>query len=79
MTDGIQIYDGYGQTETILVCANQKANKVKPGSMGKPIPGVPLVIIDNDGKECEVGKEGDIAIQIDEEMQEGKEVLFGIF
>jgi medium-chain acyl-CoA synthetase len=79
MTDGIQIYDGYGQTETILVCANQKANKVKPGSMGKPIPGVPLVIIDNDGKECEVGKEGDIAIQIDEEMQEGKEVFFGIF
>jgi medium-chain acyl-CoA synthetase len=79
MTDGIQIYDGYGQTETILVCANQQANKVKPGSMGKPIPGVPLVVIDNDGRECEVGKEGDIAIQIDEEMQEGKDIFFGIF
>lgn len=79
MTGGIQIYDGYGQTETILVCANQKANIVKPGSMGKPIPGVPLVVIDNEGKECDVGSEGDIAIQIDEEMQEGKEVFFGIF
>ena len=79
MTGGIQIYDGYGQTETVLACANQKANKVKPGSMGRPVPGVPLVVIDNEGRECEVGKEGDIAIEIDEEMREGKEVFFGIF
>lgn len=79
MTGGIQIYDGYGQTETILVCANQKANQVKPGSMGKPVPGVPLVVIDNDGRECGVGKEGDIAVQIDEEEREGREVFFGIF
>ena len=58
----MEIYDGYGQTETILVCGNFKEAKIKPGSMGKPSPGVPLHIVDANGKDCEVGVEGDIAI-----------------
>ena len=60
----IEIFDAYGQTETIVVCANQKVNKVKPGSMGKPIPGVPLVVIDSEGNITKDGDEGDIAISI---------------
>ncbi|KIW88027.1 uncharacterized protein Z519_11137 [Cladophialophora bantiana CBS 173.52] len=64
MTNGIEIFDGYGQTETIVVCANQKVNKVKPGSMGKPLPGVPLTIIDSEGNSVAPGVEGDIAIVV---------------
>jgi acyl-coenzyme A synthetase/AMP-(fatty) acid ligase len=59
---GIVVCDGYGQTETSLVCANWKGTPVKPGSMGKPHPEVPLYVIDKDGKECPPGVDGDIAI-----------------
>lgn len=76
MTGGIEIFDAYGQTETIVVCANQKTNKVKPGSMGKPIPGVPLTIIDADGNETKDGDEGDIAIAISDDRASA---FFGIF
>ena len=64
MTGGIEIFDAYGQTETIVVCANQKINPIKPGSMGKPIPGVPLTIIDEEGNITVDCEEGDIAIAI---------------
>ncbi|KAK6383761.1 hypothetical protein LTS17_003053 [Exophiala oligosperma] len=64
---GFDIYDGYGQTETILVCANQAVNPIRFGSMGKPIPGVPLVIIDSDGKVTKDEEEGDIAICVDDD------------
>ncbi len=61
---GIEIWDAYGQTETIVVCANQAAHPVRPGSMGKPIPGVPLVVLDADGTVAGDGEEGDIAIEM---------------
>ncbi|XP_006876040.1 PREDICTED: acyl-coenzyme A synthetase ACSM3, mitochondrial [Chrysochloris asiatica] len=35
---GLDIYEGYGQTETVLICGNFKGMKIKPGSMGKPTP-----------------------------------------
>jgi acyl-coenzyme A synthetase/AMP-(fatty) acid ligase len=62
--DGIEIWDAYGQTETIVVCANQVTNPVRPGSMGKPIPGVPLVVLDDQGNITKNGEEGDIAIEM---------------
>lgn len=61
---GMTIRDGYGQTETVLICANFPPLKVKPGSMGKPSPGFDLSVIDNDGSELPANKEGDIAIRI---------------
>lgn len=75
MTGGIEIYDGYGQTETIVVCANQKHNPVKPGSMGKPIPGVPLTVIDADGNVARDDEEGDIAIAVSDD----RDSFFGMF
>ncbi len=74
MTNGIEIFDAYGQTETIVVCANQKVNMVKPGSMGKPIPGVPLVIIDTQGDITKDNDEGDIAVSISDDLD-----FFGFF
>src|SRR6202011_5481339 len=37
---GHLIRDGYGQTETVLLCGNFPSLEVKPGSMGKPSPGI---------------------------------------
>ncbi|WPH00281.1 Hypothetical protein R9X50_00310500 [Acrodontium crateriforme] len=64
-TSGIEICDGYGQTETVLVCGNFEGNPIRPGSMGKPSPGVPLHIVDENGMECNNDVEGDIALQVD--------------
>jgi len=61
---GMTIRDGYGQTETVLLCANFPPIPVKPGSMGKPSPGFEVSIIDHDGKELPPNKEGDIAVRI---------------
>lgn len=43
---GLVIRDGYGQTETTAQIGNVPGVPVKPGSMGKILPGVPAVIID---------------------------------
>ncbi len=61
---GITIRDGYGQTETVLICGNFPPLTVKPGSMGKPSPGFYLSVIDDEGNELPPHKEGDIAIKI---------------
>ena len=63
-TTGMTIRDGYGQTETVLICANFPPLKVKPGSMGKPSPGFDLSVIDDDGNELPPNKEGDIAVRV---------------
>jgi acyl-coenzyme A synthetase/AMP-(fatty) acid ligase len=61
---GLTIRDGYGQTETVLLCGNFPSIPVKPGSMGKPSPGFEISVIDHDGSELPPGKEGDIAVRI---------------
>ena len=61
---GLTIRDGYGQTETVLLCGNFPPLTVKPGSMGKPSPGFEISVIDHDGSELPPHKEGDIAVRI---------------
>ncbi|MFH0832193.1 MAG: acetate--CoA ligase [Candidatus Aenigmatarchaeota archaeon] len=57
-------HDNWWQTETggILI-ANYPSMPIKPGSMGKPIPGVTAGIVDDNGKELPTGKEGNLAIR----------------
>ncbi|CAM3008401.1 AMP-binding protein [Skermania piniformis] len=43
---GLVIRDGFGQTETTLQIGNTPGQPVKPGSMGRPMPGVPVVLVD---------------------------------
>ena len=43
---GLTIRDGFGQTETTLQIGNPPGQPVKPGSMGRPMPGVPVVLVD---------------------------------
>lgn len=57
----LTIRDGYGQTETTAMIANAPGQDLKPGSMGKPLPGYPIVLVDPDGKPAE---EGEICIDL---------------
>ncbi len=61
---GLTIRDGYGQTETVLLCGNFPPLTVRPGSMGKPSPGFEVSVIDHEGHELPPGAEGDIAVRI---------------
>lgn len=59
------IYEGYGQTETTLQVATFKFMKPKPGSIGRPVPGWDIALMDEEGKEVPQGEEGEICIRID--------------
>ncbi|CAD5989608.1 AMP-binding protein [Agreia sp. COWG] len=43
---GLTIRDGYGQTEMTAVVANTPGSDIKDGSMGRPLPGCPIVLVD---------------------------------
>lgn len=54
---GTTIRDGFGQTETTLQVANTPGMPVKPGSMGRPLPGFEIVLLDpQTGEESEEGE-----------------------
>lgn len=54
---GIQIRDGYGQTELTAVIGNTPGIPLKPGSMGRPLPGNEVVLIDPvTGEEADEGE-----------------------
>ncbi len=61
---GCEIYDGYGQTETINIVANFPGMEIRPGSMGKPCPGLIVDIIDDNGNVMEDKEIGHIAVKI---------------
>jgi acetyl-CoA synthetase len=71
---GLTIYDGYGQTETTCVVANYRSVPVRPGSMGRPVPGWDVDIVDDDGGEVEAGEVGNVVIVPRDPRQVG---LFG--
>src|SRR5579862_7262635 len=60
---GLTIRDGYGQTETTAQVGNPPGQPVKPGSMGRPLPGFPVVLVDPRGQRAE---EGEICIDLKE-------------
>jgi acetyl-CoA synthetase len=59
---GLTVRDGYGQTETTALIGNTPGQRVKPGAMGRPLPGYRLALLDADGNE---GDEGEIALRLD--------------
>ena len=63
---GIPVHDGYGQTETATyVIANFISMPIKVGSMGKPLPGVEAVIVDEDGNPLPPNTRGILALKPD--------------
>ncbi|WP_438278171.1 AMP-binding protein [Nitrobacter sp.] len=53
---GLTIRDGYGQTETTALAGNSPGQKVKIGSMGRPMPGYKVKVIDADGNPAREGE-----------------------
>ncbi|MBS1990343.1 MAG: acetate--CoA ligase [Cyanobacteria bacterium SZAS LIN-3] len=61
---GLPIHDNWWQTETgMQLIANLPCNPVKPGSMGKPLPGVYAAIVDDTGKELPAGELGRLVVR----------------
>ncbi len=61
---GLEIMEGFGQTETTLTIANLRGMTPRPGSMGKPTPIYNLKIVDADGNEVPMGEAGEICVDI---------------
>jgi acetyl-CoA synthetase len=63
---GLTIRDGFGQTETTCQVGNPPEEPVKPGSMGRPLPGYPVVLADpvTGERRTEPGAEGEICLDL---------------
>ena len=61
---GLTIRDGYGQTETTAQIGNPPGQPVKRGSMGRPLPGYAVVLLDAEGNVSQ--KEGEICLRLDD-------------
>jgi acetyl-CoA synthetase len=65
---GLTIRDGYGQTETTALAGNSPGQKIKVGSMGRPLPGYRVQVSDADGHRA---KEGEVALLLGTERPAG--------
>ncbi|MGI5849374.1 MAG: AMP-binding protein [Christensenellales bacterium] len=68
---GLQMMEGFGQTETTLSVANYLFLDPKPGSMGKPSPLFDVDIINDQGLPCKWGETGEIVIRTDNGVAPG--------
>ncbi len=61
---GLPFHDNWWQTETgAIMIANYPSMEIRPGSMGRPFPGIEPGVIDDDGNEVPTGEEGDLAVR----------------
>ncbi len=61
---GLQIMEGFGQSESTLIIGNLSGDSHKLGSMGKPVPLYDVRLLDPEGNEVEPGESGEICINI---------------
>ena len=62
---GKKIYEGYGQTESTIICGNFMDTPVKPGSMGRPSPLYDVAVLDPNGKPVPAGEIGELCIHVE--------------
>ncbi|MGE0877072.1 MAG: class I adenylate-forming enzyme family protein [Acidimicrobiia bacterium] len=60
---GVRLDQGYGLTETAPVVTTSIGRPAKPGSIGRPLPGVEIRLVDADGADAFVGDEGEILVR----------------
>lgn len=65
---GLEIHEGFGQTETTMVLATFPCMDIRIGAMGLPTPGYDVQVLDNEGNLATLGETGEICIR----YQEGK-------
>ncbi|MBQ2389579.1 MAG: AMP-binding protein, partial [Clostridia bacterium] len=61
---GLQILEGFGQTESTMIIGNMTGADHKIGSMGKPAPIYDVELVDSDGNEVPVGENGEIVVNV---------------
>ncbi|XP_021093008.1 acyl-coenzyme A synthetase ACSM5, mitochondrial isoform X2 [Heterocephalus glaber] len=61
---GLELHEGYGQSETVAICANARGTKIKSGSMGQASPPYDVQIVDDEGNVLPPGEEGNIAVRV---------------
>ncbi len=62
---GLPIYEGFGQTESTLMIATFKCMTPKPGSIGRPVPGWDVILLNADNNICQPGEEGEICVRFE--------------
>jgi acetyl-CoA synthetase len=62
---GLPLREGYGQTEMTVTLGTYPWMTPKPGSMGRPSPGYDVDLLNEHGRPCEVGQEGQIVVRTD--------------
>ncbi len=64
---GLTVRDGFGQTETTAQVGNSPGQEVRPGSMGRPLPGYDVVVVDPVTGEARTGagEEGELCLRLD--------------
>ncbi|HEY9790889.1 MAG TPA: acetate--CoA ligase [Candidatus Obscuribacterales bacterium] len=61
---GLPIHDNWWQTETgMMLCANLPCMPIKPGSMGRPLPGTYVTVVDDEGNELQPGQLGRLVVR----------------
>jgi len=60
---GLEIHEGFGQSESTVMCGTFEWFKPVPGSMGRPSPLYDIACVDADGNECPIGTEGELVIR----------------
>ncbi len=61
---GLQILEGFGQSESTMIIGNMVGKRHKIGSMGKPAPIYNVELLDHDGKPVKTSEEGEICINV---------------
>ena len=73
---GLQILEGFGQSESTMIIGNMVGAPHKIGSMGKPAPIYDVDIVDPDGKSVAVGEVGEIVVNISKGLPCGLAVCY---
>jgi len=68
---GLDIYEFYGQSETVALLANFRCKPIKYGSIGIPTPGHTMAVVDENGEEFPSGEEGYVALKVKPERPPG--------
>lgn len=61
---GRPVLEAYGLTETLMLVANYRDTEVRPGAMGRALPGVELAIVKADGEFAATGETGQLALRL---------------
>lgn len=60
----VPLIEGYGQTETLMTVTNSPSELIKLGSMGRPLPGTQVAVLDDSDAPLPVGERGQLAVRL---------------